>query len=317
MRRVTTVCLVVLSCTGCIPDVEQSTVAASSSSASSASSASSSSSSGGGLACENGALDPGEADADCGGSCERRCDPGSTCRASTDCVLEACESGRCSSRVTAEWVKIDTSATGTPSARDAHGLVALPGGDLLLVGGGDGFVPTLATDVVWRWDGQAWSPVVTANDPPPEFSRPLSERPAGAAYILESGDTLLFDDATSTWTTAGFSGVTKPERRNAAIALDPSTGASILFGGGDTSGYDDTWKLTAQGWTKLFPVHFPTPNMEGGMAFDAAHSEWVFFGGRNTDPSFGFDATWIFDGTDWKNATQPTLNNIIFFHQMA
>ncbi|MBL8716376.1 MAG: SUMF1/EgtB/PvdO family nonheme iron enzyme [Myxococcales bacterium] len=45
--------------------------------------------------CANKALDPDEADVDCGGSCPGKCGSGKKCKVPADCLSTACEAGKC------------------------------------------------------------------------------------------------------------------------------------------------------------------------------------------------------------------------------
>lgn len=57
--------------------------------------------------CTNGALDPGETDIDCGGTCPR-CAPGKACSTRADCASALCTAGTCTACVDAGDCGLDT-----------------------------------------------------------------------------------------------------------------------------------------------------------------------------------------------------------------
>jgi RHS repeat-associated protein len=113
-----------------------------------------------------------------------------------------------------------------------------------------------------------------------------------------------------TWTWDGtnwtkLTPATSPSARwGARMAYDTATGLTYLFGGytGSGQGYlNDTWKWDGTTWTKLSPTTSPTVRLDVAMAYDAATSTVVLFGGSK---STTYNAeTWSWNGTNWTSLT--------------
>jgi RHS repeat-associated protein len=113
-----------------------------------------------------------------------------------------------------------------------------------------------------------------------------------------------------TWTWDGtnwtkLTPATSPSARwGARMAYDTATGLTYLFGGytGSGQGYlNDTWKWDGTTWTKLSPTTSPTARLDVAMAYDAATSTVVLFGGSK---STTYNAeTWSWNGTNWTSLT--------------
>jgi len=86
------------------------------------------------------------------------------------------------------------------------------------------------------------------------------------------------------------------------FAYDGATLSTVLFGGGGSSVYGDTW-VWRGAWRKLSPVTSPSPREYPGMAFDEAAGNIVLFGGNTTrtlgGPTTMLGDTWTWDGTTW------------------
>jgi hypothetical protein len=84
------------------------------------------------------------------------------------------------------------------------------------------------------------------------------------------------------------------------MAYDAAHDLVVLFGGQGSGGdpLADTWTWNGSDWTKLSPVHSPSPRYDVGMAYDAARQQIVLFGGRDADGTHLGD-TWTWDGADW------------------
>lgn len=94
-------------------------------------------------------------------------------------------------------------------------------------------------------------------------------------------------------------------RISGSMAYDALHGVIILFGGlaGSPGGIlNDTWSWDGTTWTQLHPSLSPPPRAGVSMAYDAAHSSVVLFGGESTagmaSPTPSSD-TWTWDGAAW------------------
>jgi hypothetical protein len=84
----------------------------------------------------------------------------------------------------------------------------------------------------------------------------------------------------------------------------------ILFGleKSDRQKLDDTWVWEGSSWKEQHPMHKPPPRSQASLAYDAARSKTVLFGGNNaTDVFSPMNDTWLWDGTDWEEQ-HPTMS---------
>jgi hypothetical protein len=146
------------------------------------------------------------------------------------------------------------------------------------------------------------------------------------AYDAATGDIVLFGGVNvisgtghtygDTWTWNGSAWTkqhpaTSPPARGAAAMTYAATGDIVLFGGNSISGhghqFGDTWIWDGSAWTKQHPATSPTARGAAVMAYDAATSGIVLFGGLDsTDARLG--DTWTWDGSTWTQqhpATSP------------
>ncbi len=100
----------------------------------------------------------------------------------------------------------------------------------------------------------------------------------------------------------------------AAIAFDPNSNSTLLFGGNHPvmegvqyAEAGDTWKLQNGQWTPLSPVTSPPVRSGASMVYDAANNNLVLFGG--TTGSSDLNDTWIWDGSNWTLANDGTSNS--------
>jgi hypothetical protein len=131
-----------------------------------------------------------------------------------------------------------------------------------------------------------------------------------AAYG-HNNETWLWDGAA--WTQADPVGPPQA-RSNHKMAYNSTSGKVVLFGGGlgGSDALNDTWEWdgAAGTWTQLFPAHKPAARFNHAMAYDAARSQIVLFGGYGPGGRYG--DTWVFDGNDWTElapAHSPTPRN--------
>jgi hypothetical protein len=100
-------------------------------------------------------------------------------------------------------------------------------------------------------------------------------------------------------------------REAPAMAYDPDSGLTILFGGysssnGQTSTLNDTWTWNGSAWTQLSPATSPPPRYGAILVYDAARHKLVLFGGA------GLNDTWTWDGSNWKQenpAMRPSIRS--------
>jgi len=161
----------------------------------------------------------------------------------------------------------------------ALGQVVLFGGQTIVFGGNNFEFGELGD--TWLWDGANFTLQSPKTSPPAE-------------YGLNMG----YDSAHSqVFMAAGF------------IQTPP-------FPAGNPNG---SWVWDGTNWTQESPENNPTPRAGAGMAYDAAHGQFVLFGGHNTTPnSNGLNTTttlgdtWTWDGVNWTQQfpkTSPTARD--------
>ena len=126
-----------------------------------------------------------------------------------------------------------------------------------------------------------------------------------AAVVITDADTLIAQ--TINWTQVAYSSA-PPARADAAIAYDPATQSTVLFGGLNEGGsvYGDTWTWDGK-WRAMSPATSPSPRQGPGMASDEATGSIVLFGGSTYPFEAGaaFGDTWTWDGTNWTQQFPP------------
>jgi hypothetical protein len=158
---------------------------------------------------------------------------------------------------------------------------------------------------------------ITSTELSPAIVNPI--RDSATAYDPATGQTLLFggnglvndQPLGDTWTWNGntwteLSPTTSPTARcSAAMAYDPATGQTLLFGGIDSNGYlDDTWTWNGATWTERHPAMSPPARGSATMAYDPATAQMLLFGGSNGSAVFG--DTWTWNGTTWAESALVT-----------
>ncbi|HEY6238206.1 MAG TPA: kelch repeat-containing protein [Thermoplasmata archaeon] len=103
-------------------------------------------------------------------------------------------------------------------------------------------------------------------------------------------------------------GVTPPPTESATATFDAADGYVLMFGGKNTAGATlaTTWTFTRGNWSELYPVGglSPPARYQGQMAYDAADSEVVLFGGcADTGCHDLLSDTWAFVHGQWTDLT--------------
>jgi hypothetical protein len=155
----------------------------------------------------------------------------------------------------------------------------------------------------WTWNGTTW----TRQRP---GTAPLGRCQGSMAYDAATGDVVLFGgdrpghgELADTWTWNGTTWTqqapaTSPStREGAAMAYDPATGNVVLFSGSDcgcgATLAADTWTWNGTTWTQQAPATSPPTRWVATMAYDAATSTLVLFGGQ------GNRERWLSDTWAW------------------
>jgi hypothetical protein len=162
----------------------------------------------------------------------------------------------------------------------------------------------------------SWTQHLPTNAPLPRFEQSMAFDAGHSQDVLFGGytaagaclnDTWLWSGSTSSWSQAVSPGCTSAcpnipsPRSNPAMAYD---GAHVLLFGGtaaDGTELSDTWTWDGTSWTQQSPTVIPASRDSAGVAFDAAHSKVVLFGGCAGYVGGGCAAvhgdTWVWDGS--------------------
>jgi hypothetical protein len=163
----------------------------------------------------------------------------------------------------------------------------------------------------WAFDGTSWTKLSPAVSPQGRGGARMAYDEATGQLVLFGGkgnrhplnDTWVFDG--TTWTKEHPAHV-PPVRDSPGFAYDPAHGQIVMFGGYQGCfGCDlnDTWTWDGNDWTQHHTANAPSPRSDGGMAYDAARGQIVFFGGIHWPTVYG--DTWTWDGTNWTLLTPP------------
>jgi N-acetylneuraminic acid mutarotase len=208
------------------------------------------------------------------------------------------------------WSELQPSGT-APTARTAPLAVYDPQLQAIFIYGGvvddSSYSGAVAGDL-WRYDLSAnrWSKLDPAGQTPaPRIQAGLTYDPASHTLLLFGGsifdaqsDRKLFNDlwqydpALNEWTELHPSGASPEPRRSAWLAIDPTTGRLLLFGGEtkvskpsgsipmDTVAINELWTYDRQKntWTKLRPNGAELPRT-GCFVYDEAIRQFVLIAG--------------------------------------
>lgn len=217
-----------------------------------------------------------------------------------------------------EW-RVLTPST-RPSARMEHAMTYDPArGRVVLFGGDTESGPSGET---WLWDGATWMLATPTMSPPARSGHAMTYDREREVVVLFGGfdgtkplgDTWEWDGAS--WTNRAS--VENPTARiGASIAHDPIGGGVLLFGGGDdveiALGSDETWRLTASGWTKLEQVILPSRRMRATLTWAPARRRLLLVGGERARTQgiairqIAIADTWEWDGARWRSLIASPL----------
>jgi hypothetical protein len=143
-----------------------------------------------------------------------------------------------------------------------------------------------------------------APSPPPRYYAAVAFDQVNQEAVLFGGVAGVFDETlysdTWTWHASRWQrhdlSVHPTARDLAAMAFDPISRRSIMFGGEPDSG--ETWAWDGSSWKQLEPRNSPSPRSGVLMAFDPALGRLLLFGGTTGLNTLLYD-TWEWDGGNW------------------
>jgi len=197
-------------------------------------------------------------------------------------------------------------------------------GQVVLFGGLDNSLKALGD--TWIWNGTAWSEVTPSKSPSARFGASMAYDAATHQLVLFGGEEVwggldYGGQLNDTWIWTGttwreLSPAKSPDARAyASMAYDAATHQLVLFGGEDPNSYSffaDTWSWSGTSWTEVSASTTGLGALDGtAMAYDAATSTLVLFGGSNSSGTDSND-TWTWNGTKWTQSapaqSPPTLD---------
>lgn len=204
-----------------------------------------------------------------------------------------------------EWDGTDwrqpVAAGSVPAARVEFGFAFDPlRARAVLVGGPPG------SDVVWEWDGTAWTRV----GPVPELERyaPATWFDSALGRVIVAGGRLrdagTAGERSDLWSWDGAAATPVADDRTPPRGLfspawfhDPSTGDSVLFGGRDTVPLDQTAIWHGTTWERRTVPGGPAARAGASVASDRAGGRALLFGGVDLQQRFG--DLWQWRGGAW------------------
>ena len=249
------------------------------------------------------------------------------------------------------WTQLSPAAT--PSARTGASIAFDPAtGNMVLFGGASSSGDLNDT---WTWNGSTWTQLSPAASPSARTGASIAFDPATGNMVLFGGyDGTSYDNDTWTWGFPVNSGtgwtqvddgsapnctwqcVNGPgDRAYAAMAYDPATGDTVLFGGandlGGTGGLsNDTWIWNGSSWNQVCTSCIsgstePSARFGASMAYDPATGQLLLVGG-STITNHPYDM-WAWNGSTWTGiaasaplpedgasmAFDPATGNVVLF----
>ena len=215
-----------------------------------------------------------------------------------------------------EWIK--PSLVGLPPARTSASTVYDPAMGATLLYGGNTY-NTLFGDT-WAFSkAKGWTQLTPAVSPPPLQGASLAYDPTTKTVMLfggglthigespsESNQTWTWDGVTWTQQFPPVSPTARSWNATNGMVFDSRLGKVLLFGGGGTTNFNDTWEWDGESktWTQRFPANSPSPRT-ATLAYDETTNEVVFFGGNTSGVAYG--DTWIYNGVDWVQQQPATV----------
>ncbi len=224
-----------------------------------------------------------------------------------------------------------------PPARSGSNTAYDPATGITLLFGGIDANGSVLNDT-WAWNGTGWVQVSCTGTPcAPSLASPPARKFSSLSYDAATHVTLLFggQDALNkplgdTWAWNGtawsqlFPSASPSGRWGPAMAPDPLTGGTVLFGGwtgSPAAPLNDTWEWTGTTWSQVSCTGTPcTPSASPGgrynhaMAHDSARHMTVLFGGEAND---ALNDTWEWNGTTWTQRASATVPPSRFSNGLA
>ncbi len=176
----------------------------------------------------------------------------------------------------------------------------------------------------WSWNGSSWARLPDATVR--RLGGAMVPDPVGGGLLAFGG--LGADGGTEVsaerlspsgvWSNVDATGF-PPARALGAIATDPNTGVSWLFGGAASASADsalgDLWQFAGGKWTLLASAG-PPPRTASALAWDSRRKRLVLYGGTNRTGNDLSD-TWEWTGTAWQQRLVLGAPGVRAQHQLV
>jgi len=252
---------------------------------------------------------------------------------------------------TSTWTERTTAGT-KPSARYGHSMAFAGGSNKVFVFGGWDIGTGWGTNDLWDWDptSGAWTSRLTGTEtgiPSARMYASLVSVDANARLELIAGATTTdpnggggagpggygwlatreiweIDPATYTCTDRSSPSNAPLPRSNSAMAYNPTTGKTYVFGGMDIMQvpFDDLWEWDGKTWTKVATTDGPSARSDAGLAYDPVRKSLILYGGQGDSMAYGqtvLGDTWEWNSTTrlWKQIFPTTSPDPLYGHGMV
>jgi hypothetical protein len=240
-----------------------------------------------------------------------------------------------------------TAAGSKPSQRYGHAMAFDGSRNQAVVFGGWDMVTTGSKNDLWDWDPAtgAWTQRLTGTEIGVAGARTFaslvfdgvrarlllfagqvsySPDPTTGSYgLVGSNEVWDIDPATVTFTNRSVAYQGPSARAYHAMAYNPTTGKTYVFGGVDpmwkSGGLADLWEWDGSQWAQVAEDKGPTPRLDAALAYDPARKSLILFGGTSWTGMAIPNETWEWNSTtrQWTQLAASGTPNVRWGHAMV